>query len=220
MSVGIVFETHSTSTDNEPGLATGWQQGELAKCGKQQAEELGERRRDDGISAVFTSDLARAVETAEIAFRGSGIPVFQDWRLRECNYGELNGMPSAQLEAERSRRIDEAYPGGESYQDVVNRIRAFLADLSPEYDGARIVVIGHSATRWALDICSPASRSRMWSVRSTGKRVGSTSSSASTAGRTRNRTRAVPGLCSPRRLTSTERALRNRPRRRPSRQTR
>ena len=151
MSVGIVFETHSTSTDNESGLATGWQQGELAKCGKQQAEELGERRRDDRISAVFTSDLARAVETAEIAFRGSGIPVFQDWRLRECNYGELNGMPSAQLEAERSRRIDEAYPGGESYRDVVNRIGAFLDDLSPEYDGARIVVIGHSATRWALD---------------------------------------------------------------------
>ena len=57
MSVGIVFETHSTSTDNESGSATGWQQGELAKCGKQQAEELGERRRDDGISAVFTSDL-------------------------------------------------------------------------------------------------------------------------------------------------------------------
>lgn len=151
MSVGIVFETHSTSTDNESGLATGWLQGELAESGKQQAEELGARRRADGISAVFTSDLRRAVETAEIAFGDTSIPVFRDWRLRECNYGELNGMPSAELEAERSRRVDEPYPGGESYRDVVNRMRAFLDDLPVEYDGGRIVVIGHSATRWALD---------------------------------------------------------------------
>ena len=60
-------------------------------------------------------------------------------------------MPSARLEAERSRRIDEPYPAGESYRDVVNRMRTSLNDLSPAYDGARIVVIGHSATRWALD---------------------------------------------------------------------
>ena len=151
MSVEIVFETHSISVDNERGVATGWLQGELSERGKREAKKLGERRRGDGISAVFTSDLARAIETAEIAFGDSGIRVLQDWRLRECNYGELNGMPSGQLEAERSRRIDEPYPGGESYRDVVDRMRAFLDDLLPEHDGARIVVIGHSATRWALD---------------------------------------------------------------------
>ncbi len=147
----IVFETHSTSVDNERGVATGWLQGTLSQRGREQARQLGKRRRDDRISAVFTSDLARAIETGEIAFGDSGIPVFQDRRLRECNYGELNGMPSAHIEAERSRRIDEAYPGGESYRDVVTRMRAFLDDLSPEYEGQRVVVIGHSATRWALD---------------------------------------------------------------------
>lgn len=77
--------------------------------------------------------------------------MFQDWRLRECNYGELNGMLSARLEAERSRRIDEPYPGGESYRDVVNRMRPFLDDLVPLHDTGRVVLIGHSATRWALD---------------------------------------------------------------------
>jgi alpha-ribazole phosphatase/probable phosphoglycerate mutase len=60
-------------------------------------------------------------------------------------------MLSEQLEAERSRRIDEPYPGGESYRDVVERVRAFLDDVLSEYDGRRILVIGHSATRWALD---------------------------------------------------------------------
>jgi len=149
--VEIVFETHSTSADNERGVATGWLPGELSKTGRSQAKELGARRRAEDIAAVFTSDLRRAVETAEIAFGGTGIPVFHDWRLRECNYGELNGMPSARLVAERSRRIDDPYPGGESYRDVVNRMRAFLDDLALMYHGARILLIGHSATGWALD---------------------------------------------------------------------
>ena len=151
MRVEIVFETHSTSVDNERGIATGWLPGELSKTGRSQAKELGARHRAEDIAAVITSDLRRAVETAEIAFGGSGIPVLHDWRLRECDYGDLNGMPSARLEAERSRRIDDPYPGGESYRDVVNRMRKFLDDLPLEYDRARILLIGHSATRWALD---------------------------------------------------------------------
>ena len=151
MTVEIVFETHSISVDNERGVATGWLDGELSEHGREQARKLGARRRDDGIAAVYASDLGRAVETAEIAFSDSGIPVHYDARLRECNYGELNGMPSAELERERSGRIDVPYPGGESYRDVVERVHDFLDDLSREYDGKRILLIGHSATRWALD---------------------------------------------------------------------
>jgi broad specificity phosphatase PhoE len=60
-------------------------------------------------------------------------------------------MPTARLEAERSSRIDEPYPAGESYRDVVERVRAFLDDVAAEYDGRRVLAIGHSATRWALD---------------------------------------------------------------------
>ena len=43
------------------------------------------------------------------------------------------------------------YPGGESYRQVVGRVRDFLDDLPPELDGARVLVIGHAATRWALE---------------------------------------------------------------------
>ena len=68
MSVEIVFETHSTTEDNEAGRATGWLGGRLSAAGRRQAAELGERRRDDGITAVFSSDLARARETVELAF--------------------------------------------------------------------------------------------------------------------------------------------------------
>ena len=148
--ITLVYETHSTTTDNEAGIATGWNQGQLSEIGRRQAEALGARRRADGIAAVFTSDLRRAVETAEIAFAGSGIPVHQDRRLRECNYGELNGAPVAEIEAERLQRIEEPFPGGESYRDVVERTRSFLDDVPTELEGTRIVLISHSANRWAL----------------------------------------------------------------------
>jgi 2,3-bisphosphoglycerate-dependent phosphoglycerate mutase len=149
--VAIVYETHSISVDNERGVATGWLHGELSERGRELARELGERRRNDGVAVVYASDLGRAVETAEIAFASSGMPIRLDWRLRECNYGELNGMPSARLRDEVLRRIDDPYPGGESYRDVVERVRSFLEDLPAELEGTRILVIGHAATRWALD---------------------------------------------------------------------
>ena len=149
--VEIVFESHSTSVDNERGIATGWRHGRLSERGREEAAALGARRRNDAIAAVFPSDLRRAMETAEIAFGGSGIPIHPDARLRECDYGELNGGPAAEVAAERSRRIDEPFPSGESYRDVVERVRSFVEEVSSAYDGRRIVVVGHSATRWALE---------------------------------------------------------------------
>lgn len=62
----LVFETHQISEDNEAGRATGWLPGRLAARGREEAAELGRRRRDDGLAAVFCSDLRRATETAEI----------------------------------------------------------------------------------------------------------------------------------------------------------
>ncbi|MGP3960485.1 histidine phosphatase family protein [Nonomuraea sp. 3N208] len=68
MAVEIVYETHATTTDNQNGIATGHLPGRLSDLGHRQAWELGERRRADGLAAVFTSDRHRAVETARIAF--------------------------------------------------------------------------------------------------------------------------------------------------------
>ena len=149
MGVQLVYETHSISVDNERGIATGWHPGELSHEGRLLARALGERRRNDGIVCVFTSDLQRAVETAEIAFAGCRIEIRHDARLRECNYGELNGAPVAELRPRR-RFVDQPYPGGESYRDCVEKLRSFLDDVVREFGGKRVLAIAHSAQRWAL----------------------------------------------------------------------
>ena len=78
---------------------------------------------------MFCSDLARATQTAAIAFAGTGIPVLLDWRLRECDYGELNGSPAADLHAHRLSTSTAPYPGGESWRQAAARVASFVADL-------------------------------------------------------------------------------------------
>ena len=151
MAIELVFETHSTTVDNEEGRATGWLSGQLSARGRTQAQQLGSRRISDGITAVFSSDLARAAETASVAFGASAIPVLYDWRLRECDYGQRNGMPAAELHAGRREHLDRPYPGGESWRQAVARVGRFLGDLPLRWDEQRILVIGHVATRWGLD---------------------------------------------------------------------
>ena len=151
MSVRLRYETHSLTMDNECGRATGWLPGELSETGRALARELGPRGLADRPAAVFVSDLARAVETARIAFGEHELPIIQDSRLRECNYGTQNGMPVEQLAASRRQHLDKPYPQGQSYQDVVAATADFLVDLVAGYDGRSVVVIAHSANKWALD---------------------------------------------------------------------
>jgi broad specificity phosphatase PhoE len=151
MAISIVFETHSISEDNERGVATGWLPGRLSPEGRRLAQELGQRRRGDGLDAVFTSDLMRAVETARIAFAGSAIPVVQDRRLREISYGTLNGTPAPRIHSMRREHVDTPFPGGQSYREVVHQMQAFLNDIAAGRDRQRLLLIGHSATKFALD---------------------------------------------------------------------
>jgi broad specificity phosphatase PhoE len=148
-AVELVYETHSTTVDNETGVATGWLDGELSANVREQARLLGERRREADV--VYASDLGRAVETVEIAFGATSLPVHLDSRLRECNYGELNGRPAAELDrARRLRHLDEPFPRGQSYRDVVEATRSFLEDVAARHDGEQVVVVAHSANRWAI----------------------------------------------------------------------
>ena len=151
MAVEIIYETHATTTDNEAGVSTGWIQGQLSARGRGEARELGERRRGQDLAAIYTSDLNRSIETARIAFPDGQPPIHQDLRLRECNYGELNGRPSDLVAARRPRHIDIPFPGGQSYRQVVDITDDFLRHLARRWDGRRVLLIAHTANRWSLD---------------------------------------------------------------------
>jgi broad specificity phosphatase PhoE len=151
MPIEIVFETHALTEDNERGIATGWLPGRLSERGRANAADMGRRRRDDGITAVFTSDLRRATQTAEIAFGGTDIPILYDWRLRECDFGTRNGSPGAEIRKDRLDHCRRPYPGGESHEQAIARVARCLADLPTRWDGQRVMLIGHLATYRALE---------------------------------------------------------------------
>jgi broad specificity phosphatase PhoE len=151
VSIEIVFETHALSEDNERGIATGWLPGRLCERGRANAADMGLRRRDDGIAAVFASDLRRAAETAEIAFGGTDMPILYDWRLRECDFGTRSGSSAAEVKADRLDFCDRPYLGGESHAQAIGRVVRFLADLPTRWAGRRVMVIGHLATYRALE---------------------------------------------------------------------
>jgi 2,3-bisphosphoglycerate-dependent phosphoglycerate mutase len=151
VSVDLVFETHSLTVDNEAGRATGWLPGDLSRAGRVFAAELGLRHAEAVYAAVFSSDLRRAVETVEIAFGASARPVLFDWRLRECNYGSMSGGAASEMRDQKRVWLDRPYPNGESWRQAVERGGWFLRDVAQRYDGMRILVIGHVATKWALD---------------------------------------------------------------------
>jgi broad specificity phosphatase PhoE len=151
MPIEIVYETHALTEDNERGIATGWLPGHLSTRGRDNAAQMGTRRRDDRISAVFTSDLHRAAQTAQIAFGDTDIPILYDWRLRECDFGHRNGTPTIEIKKDLQQHIDQPYPRGESHRQAIHRATGLLADLPTRWAGQRIMIIGHLATYRALE---------------------------------------------------------------------
>src|SRR3989339_470049 len=149
--VEIIFESHATTVDNEAKLSSGWYDAELSELGIKQAKELGERYEGQHIDAVFCSDMQRSYKTAEIAFGGRDIHIIKDKRLRECDYGDLTRHVDTEIKQEKPNRISVPYPKGESYEQATTRIKQFLSELAGEYNGKRVMVIGHRATQYGLE---------------------------------------------------------------------
>ncbi|MFA7252554.1 MAG: histidine phosphatase family protein [Candidatus Paceibacterota bacterium] len=105
----IIFEAHGTTFDNEAHLSSGWNDVALSPLGEKQSKEMGERYMNDHFDVIFVSDLQRAVKSAEIGF-GNKWPIIKDARLRECNYGDYTQYPSAEVEAEKPKRINVPFP--------------------------------------------------------------------------------------------------------------
>jgi broad specificity phosphatase PhoE len=151
MAVKITYFVHGTTTDNEQHISSGWKDVGLSELGIQQSKELTEQTVDKDFDAVFTSDLKRAIDSAEITWGGK-YKIIQDERLRECNYGDYNGKPSSEVEPLQEKSIDTPMPNGESYEQVKERIQSFLDDLKKDYDGKHIAIVAHKAPQLSLDV--------------------------------------------------------------------
>jgi broad specificity phosphatase PhoE len=148
--VDIIFEAHGTTFDNEAHLSSGHNDVELSPLGVGQSKEMGIRYKDESFDAIFCSDLQRAYKSAEIAF-GNKFPIIKDARLRECDYGDFTQNPSEIIDEQKLKRINDPFPNGESYMQTSARMRDFLDDLLQNYNGKKIMIIGHRATQYGLD---------------------------------------------------------------------
>lgn len=150
--MNITYFVHSITEDNEKGLATGWMQGNLSAEGVKRARALQEDLQSREFDAVFCSDLKRAMDSTELYFQEK-FPVFIDWRLRECNYGSLDGKPAKDFKKNREQEyIDAPFPDGESYKNVEARIASFLNDLQSSFDFKHVAIVSHQAPQLALDV--------------------------------------------------------------------
>jgi len=151
MAVTITYMVHGTTTDNEQDLATGWLPGQLSQKGREQAKQLGSQVADKHFDAVFCSDLQRAIDSAHLGF-GDKYKIIEDERLRECNYGDLNGTSATTFKDRMDNFVDTAFPDGESYKDVEARLASFIAFLRENYDGKHIAIVAHQGPQLALEV--------------------------------------------------------------------
>jgi broad specificity phosphatase PhoE len=130
----------------------------LSELGRSQAEAVG--RWIAGLpvgerpQVAVVSPYLRTRQTAELALAGAGIPAVLDERLRDRELGVIDLLTTRgvevrlPLEAARRRRLGKFYyrpPGGESWADVLLRLRSLLRDLRTDYPGGRVVLFGHEA---------------------------------------------------------------------------
>lgn len=152
MAIKITYFVHGTTTDNEQGISSGWSDVGLSELGIKQSKELREKTKDQKFDVVFASDLQRALNSAKITW-GNQYEIIPDKRLRECNYGKLNGALSEIVEPMQEEEcIENPFPEGESYEDVKVRMADFLEFLKSNYDGKHIAIVAHKAPQLSLDV--------------------------------------------------------------------
>jgi broad specificity phosphatase PhoE len=152
MAVKITYFVHGTTADNEQHISSGWKDVDLSDLGVKQSQDLRNLTKDHAFDVVFCSDLKRAHISAKLAWEDV-YTIIPDARLRECNYGSLNGASADIVEPmQEGECIEKPFSGGESYEDVKNRIADFLDFLKKNYDGKSVAIVAHKAPQLALDV--------------------------------------------------------------------
>ena len=123
----------------------------LSEAGKRQAELLGERLAKEDVDAVWSSDLTRAVETADIINEKLQVERVIREDLKEISFGDMEGLSDLEiadiyedfLRARSKMEKDMSYPGGECARDVIDRVLPILKEIyAKEYETVAVVTHG------------------------------------------------------------------------------
>ena len=143
----ILLARHGETDWNRDGRFQGWADPSLNDAGRAQARALAERLRDVPFDAVYSSDLLRARETAEIVAAPHGVEVVIEPGLREVNVGAWSGLTRAEVEA---RFPHGERPGGETRDEHTARVLAAAERLARAHPHDRILLVSHGGTMRAL----------------------------------------------------------------------
>jgi 2,3-bisphosphoglycerate-dependent phosphoglycerate mutase len=129
----------------------------LNEEGRRQADALATRLVATPLAAVYSSDLRRAAETAEIVAGRLGLPVATDPALREIDVGSWEGFTLAELEARSPEAVarweetgEHGWEGGESHEQMAARVREAVRSIAARHDGEEVLVVTHGGPIRAL----------------------------------------------------------------------
>ncbi|HEV2711523.1 MAG TPA: histidine phosphatase family protein [Gaiellaceae bacterium] len=148
----ILLARHGESDWNRARRWQGWADRPLTARGRQQARDLAARLGNTELDAVYSSDLQRARETADIVAQSRGLTVETTADLREVDVGSWSGLTRAEAEARypelyaRWLQGGEGWDDGESYEEMSRRVIGAILRIARRRDGQRVLVVAHGGS--------------------------------------------------------------------------
>ena len=124
---------HGQTNYNIANKVCGKSDVELTDLGKQQAKKASEQLQDVSLDLIFASPLKRAYTTAKIINENHQLPIHQDQRIQEINFGKFEGVVNNEEFQYYKQNHALHYPKGESLFQVVHRVYSFLEELEKNY---------------------------------------------------------------------------------------
>jgi broad specificity phosphatase PhoE len=152
----ILLARHGQSDWNAAKRWQGHADRPLTDLGREQARDLAHRVADVELDAVYSSDLQRARETAEIVAASKGLTVVTDPDLREVDVGSWSGLTRAEAEQRfpdafrRWAEGGEGWDDGESYEALGERVANAVFRIADAHDGGRVLVVAHGGSIRAI----------------------------------------------------------------------
>jgi 2,3-bisphosphoglycerate-dependent phosphoglycerate mutase len=147
----VIIVRHGQTEWNIKGIRQGNLDSRLTEKGMAQAKALAQRLARERFTALYSSDLGRAVQTAEEVASVTGHEIITDPRLRERHLGIFQGLSAEEIKQRhpeeyklhRSLGPDYVIPGGESVKQQVARNIGYLNEIGEKHSGETVVVVTH-----------------------------------------------------------------------------